>query len=69
MNEAEFNEWLAHFTALSSAQEQRHETALTAADPAPTVARELDTLGVSNCPHCAAGSPVRCGYAKGLQRH
>lgn len=69
MNEAEFNEWLARLPALSAAQKQRLETALTDADPAPTVARELDALGVANCPHCAAGSPVRFGHANGLQRY
>jgi len=69
MNEAEFNEWLARLPALSTVQKQRLETALTDADPAPTVAQELDVLGVSHCPHCAAGSPVRFGHANGLQRY
>lgn len=34
-----------------------------------SVARELDAMGVSECPHCAAGSPVRFGHASGLQRN
>lgn len=69
MNEAEFNAWLASLPTLSAAQKQRLQSALAGADPATTVARELDALGVSNCPHCAAGSPVRFGHASGLQRY
>lgn len=69
MEEPDFNAWLARLPALSPAQKQRLAAALTGADPATTVANELDALGVSRCPHCAAGSPVRFGHASGLQRY
>src|SRR5680860_1182961 len=69
MKASDFNEWLGGLPTLSAAQKQRLQDALTGSDPATTITRELDALGVSRCPHCAAGSPVRFGHASGLQRY
>lgn len=69
MDERKFNNWLANLPALTPAQKQRLEATLEGSDPAIGVARELDALGVSECPHCAAGSPVRYGRASDLQRY
>lgn len=69
MEERTFNDWLASLPALTPVQRQRLETALAGWDPATSVARELEAMGVSECPHCATGSPVRCGHANGLQRY
>lgn len=69
MGERAFNDWLARLPALTATQKQRLETALSGSDPATSVARELDGLGVSECPHCATGAPVRFGRASGLQRY
>lgn len=55
--------------ALTASQKQRLETALSGSAPAMGVARELDAAGVSECPHCATGAPVRFGHASGLQRY
>lgn len=69
MDERNFNTLLARLPALTTDQKQRLESALTDPDPASSVARELDVLGVSECPHCAAGSPMRYGRATDLQRY
>jgi len=69
MDEHAFDTLLGRLPALTADQKQRLEIALSDPDPARSVVRELDALGVSECPHCAAGSPVRYGRASGLQRY
>jgi len=69
MDERSFDDWLANLPALTPVQRQRLETALISSDPATDVAHELNAMGVSECPHCAAGSPVRYGRTSGLQRY
>lgn len=69
MDERSFNDWLANLSALTLEQKQRLESALAGPDPATGIAYELDGMGVSECPHCAAGSPSCHGRASGLQRY
>lgn len=65
MKGSDFNKWFACVQALSPAKKELLTAALTGTDPAATVASELGVLGLTHCPHCAAGSPVRFGYASG----
>src|SRR5699024_1422926 len=69
MDERKFNDWLGDLPVLTATQKQRLEAALANADPELGVARELDAMGVTQCPHCATGAPVRYGHASGLQRY
>src|SRR5699024_9754705 len=69
MEEHAFDTLLGRLPALTTDQKQRLEVALSDPDPAHSIVRELDALGVTECPHCAAGSPVRYGRASGLQRY
>lgn len=64
-----FKYWLEQLSQLTPDQRARLQSALERPDALAQVAREVEAAGVSECPHCHTGSPVRYGRTSGLQRY
>jgi transposase-like protein len=64
-----FGRWLSELVELTAGQREKLTRALCAEGDASQVVTMLEERGVSRCPHCHAGHPVRYGKASGLQRY
>lgn len=69
MKTDQFGGWLAELPNLTAGQREKLARALSADDGASQVVAVLEERGVSECPHCHAGHPMRYGSASGRQRY
>jgi len=65
----QFGHWLAELSNLTAGQREKLTRVLVTDGGASQAVAVLEERGVSECPHCHAGHPMRYGTASGLQRY